>query len=378
MAKLKIFKDLEKEIIEPNICSLCGGCVSVCAITKINAIEIINDKPTLVKSDDRECYECGLCYQICPRTSALSKELDEEFSSTDPIGSHKKLTWAQTNDSELKKVCQDGGVVTSILKYLFDTKRIDGAIVNIPQSDWNSVPVIITSSDQLKNAAGTRYSVTPLLEAFQKPKIYTSPKKIEDVELSQVQSLMKLNKFEYARLAFVGCPCHVQSIKKMNILNIRPAITIKYVIGLFCMENFNYSDLMKKKIEKELKIKIKNVQKLNIKKNFLISVKDKPVVEVPLKDMDDVIRSNCLFCPDFSSLYADIAVGGIGAPKNNSVVVIRTETGENLFEDALSAGYITEYDESEDNMSKLNVRSVKIINRMTKMKGERAKKKRST
>ena len=100
------------------------------------------------------------------------KEL-EEIRTDDPIGSRIKLTWAHTNDPDIKKSCQDGGVVTSILKYLLDTKQIDGAIVNIPQSDWNSFPVIITSSKQLLNAAGTRYSITPLLEAFQKPKIYS-------------------------------------------------------------------------------------------------------------------------------------------------------------------------------------------------------------
>ena len=115
-----------------------------------------------------------------------------------------------------------------------------------------------------------------------------------------------------------------------------------------------------------------------LKKDFLISVKDKPDIKVLLNILEEVIRPNCQFCPDFSNVYADISVGGIGAPKNNSVVVIRTETGENLFEDALSAGYIREYTGSEGIISDLNERTVKVIKKMTKIKGERAKRKRST
>lgn len=373
MTEIKTFEDLEKEIIKPNICSLCGGCVAVCAINKIDAIEIADDKPKFVKSDQKICVDCGLCYHICPRTSVMLKQLEEGFASKEPIGAYKKLTWCHTNDPEIKDVCQDGGVVTSLVKYLFDTKQIDGAIVNVALSNWESSPLIITSSEQLLKSAGTRYSITSSLEVFQKPRTYsTSSEKIEDVLLSSIFSLMEFSNFDHARFAFIGCPCHIRAIRKMQLMNVRPANTIKYVIGLFCMENFSYVALMKNKIEKQLKIKLNDIKKVNIKKNFIITLKDNSVKEIPLKDLKKEIRSNCLFCPDFSNVYADISVGGISAPPKNSTVIIRTEKGENLFGEALYGGYISEYKDSAEGVSKLKERSKKIIQRMTKTKEDRA------
>ncbi len=372
MVEPKTFKNLQKEIIEPNICSLCGGCVSVCALTNTNAIQIMNEKPQFIGTDEDSCLDCGLCYQICPRTHALSSKLDKIFGIENGIGPYKKLVWAQTKDPDIMKICQDGGVVTSLIKFLLDTKMVDGAIVNMALSNWKSSPVLVTSSNQLLKTAGTRYSITSLLDFFQNPKLYSSQKEIEDVGLEAILSLLELNKFDYAKLAFVGCPCHVRAIRNMQIMKVRPATTIKFVIGLFCMENFTYDDLMKKEIEGKRKIKLNDIQKINIKKDFIITLKNNSVVEIPFKDIESSTRPNCLFCPDFSNIYADISIGGIGAPQNYSTVMVRNKVGERIYEQAISTNYLAEYQNSGADISKLRLRTLKLIQRMTKIKKERA------
>ncbi|MHA1269253.1 MAG: Coenzyme F420 hydrogenase/dehydrogenase, beta subunit C-terminal domain [Candidatus Helarchaeota archaeon] len=373
IVKVKTFEDLEKEVIAPNICSLCGGCVAVCGFNNINAIEIQNNIPKFIEADYKVCLECGLCYQICPRTSSLNKQLYELYGTSEPIGLFKKLTWAQSRDPEILKHCQDGGIVSSLIKYLLDTEQIDGAIVNFAQSNWESFPIIIRSNTELSKASGTRYSVTPLLKIFQKPKIFdTSLNKIEDIELSTLKSLMNLNELHYARLAFVGCPCHIQTIRKMQILKIKPATTIKYLIGLFCMENFSYTNLMKNMIEGKLKINLEDIKKVNIKKDFIITFKDGSITKIPFNDIEEIVRPNCLFCPDFSNIYADISIGGIGAPQNNSTVIIRTDIGEDLFKSTLKSGYITEYKESREKIIELTDKNIKIIQKMSKIKEERS------
>jgi len=155
----------------------------------------------------------------------------------------------------------------------------------------------------------------------------------------------------------------------MQFLNIKPANTIKYIIGLFCMENFTYTDLMKEKIEKEKNIKLEDIKKLNIKKDFIITLNDNSEIRIPFKELDEVVRSNCKYCPDFSNIYADISVGGIGAPQNHSVVMIRTDIGAELFDRAVYDKYIREH---EGNITQLRERSLKLINRMTKIKKDRA------
>ncbi|NVM02628.1 MAG: Coenzyme F420 hydrogenase/dehydrogenase, beta subunit C-terminal domain [Candidatus Helarchaeota archaeon] len=374
MTEVKTFKDLENEIIKPEICSLCGGCVSICAINNINAIKISNGKPKFIKSDEKICLDCGLCYHICPRTASLDKQLEEVYTYKDSIGAYSKLIWTQTSDPEILKVCQDGGIITSLVKYLLDTKQVDGAIVNVAKSNWESFPMIVTSGEQLLKSAGTRYSITPQLEIFQYPKIYSSSDQVEDVDMPSIVELLELSEFDYARLAFVGCPCHVRTIRKMQIRNIRPATTIKYIIGLFCMENFTYTALMKEMLEKKLKLNLKDIKKVNIKKNFIITLKDNSIKEIPFKEVEEAARSNCFFCADFSNIYADISVGGIAAPQNHSTVLVRTEQGKNLFLKALNEGYLIEYKASAEKISKLKNRTIKIINRMSNTKIERASK----
>jgi coenzyme F420 hydrogenase subunit beta len=379
ISQIKTFKDLEKEIIEPNICSLCGGCVSVCAFNDINAIKIKNNKPTFIEADEKICLDCGLCYQICPRTSAINKHIDKDFGVNTPIGKFKKLTWAKTADPNILRVSQDGGIVTTLIKYLLDTQQIDGAIVNYARSNWESFPIIIKSSSDLLKTSGTRYSTTPALEIFQKPKIYSHYiDKTLNVRFSQFEDLLSLDDVNYARLAFVGCPCHIQAIRKMKLLKIKPGVQIKYLIGLFCMENFSYSRLMNEIIEKKLKVKLNEIKKLNIKKDFIVTLDDDSTILLPFKEVEDFVRPNCLFCDDFSNIYADISVGGIGAPQDHSVVLTRTEVGENLLNDVLHAGYIEEYHDSEENLEELREKNIKIIAKMSDIKKSRAAKNRGT
>ncbi|MHA1385794.1 MAG: Coenzyme F420 hydrogenase/dehydrogenase, beta subunit C-terminal domain [Candidatus Helarchaeota archaeon] len=307
---------------------------------------------------------------MCPRTPTLTEFIEKKFAFVPPLGYYKTLTWAQTTDPEISKICQDGGVVTSLLKYFLDNKIIDGAIVNVALSNWESFPTIVRTSKELIKTAGTRYSISPNLNVFQESKIYSSDSNnFQDVNLERILSLLELEDFDYARFAFVGTPCHITAIRKMQFLNIKPANTIKYIIGLFCMENFTYTDLMKEKIEKEKNIKLEDIKKLNIKKDFIITLNDNSEIRIPFKELDEVVRSNCKYCPDFSNIYADISVGGIGAPQNHSVVMIRTDIGAELFDRAVYDKYIREH---EGNITQLRERSLKLINRMTKIKKDRA------
>ncbi|RLF39208.1 MAG: hypothetical protein DRN21_03895 [Thermoplasmata archaeon] len=42
----------------------------------------------------------------------------------------------------------------------------------------------------------------------------------------------------------------------------------------------------------------------------------------------------------YANIYADISLGGLGSEEGYTTVVIRTENGKRLFEEALEEGYI--------------------------------------
>ncbi|NVM27675.1 MAG: Coenzyme F420 hydrogenase/dehydrogenase, beta subunit C-terminal domain [Candidatus Helarchaeota archaeon] len=352
---VKIFEDLEKEVVNRDLCNLCGACLAVCTSNEIKALSIEDGKPRYIDAskDLSKCLDCGICYLVCGQTAELNTEIDDLYSVKPPIGSYKYLTSARTTNPEIQQVAQDGGVVTSILKYLLERNLIDGAIVNQPTGDWVSKPQIITSIQELIQSAGTRYSTIPSVQ-----------------ELGNYKILDK----DEPRLAFVGCPCQIQTIRKMQVMKARPGIFVKYLIGLFCMENFNYDTLIKGKIEKELKIDLSKVKKLNIKGNFFITLKDNSQIEIPLKDLSHLVRNNCHYCIDFTNHYADISIGGIGSPTGYSTVLIRTETGNALFSNMLIEKEIEEVDSESLDIKEIKAKILSLISRLGQIKYDRGTK----
>lgn len=352
---IKIFDDLKKAVIDQNLCNLCGACIAVCTSNEVNALCIDNNIPKIIegKNVTEKCLECGICYLTCGQIPNLNAEMELSYSATPPIGSYKYLTCARTTDLEIQKVAQDGGVVTSILKYLLEKNLIDGAVVNKPLEKWDSDPEIINSPKDLIKSAGTRYSTIPAVEA-----------------LGNYKSL----NLENPRLAFVGTPCQIQTIRKMQAIKTRPGVFVKYLIGLFCMENFDYDSLMKEKIQKELKIKLKDIKKVSIKKNFFITLKNNKQIEVPLKDLEPLVRNNCHYCTDFTNLFADISVGGIGSPEGYSTVLIRTVDGSRLFSKLLIDGILEELDKSEIDSTKIKEKILSQIKRLGQIKYDRGQK----
>jgi coenzyme F420 hydrogenase subunit beta len=62
--------------------------------------------------------------------------------------------------------------------------------------------------------------------------------------------------------------------------------------------------------------------------------------EIPLKEAHAWTREGCTSCPDFAAEHADISTGGIGAFGDWTLTLLRTEKGEELFNDMETAGVI--------------------------------------
>lgn len=311
-------------IAEANLCCLCGACVSVCPV---NAIEIKDDKPII---DEEICIHCGLCNFHCPRTfiplnllKNLATGAEVDFCNQlveQPIGPVRLIKSGQTTDDSIKNVRQDGGMATTFLKYLFDKNEIDGAIVVKRKKDsWDTIPVIVTGFEEVLDASGTKYAVSPNFVAFDKAREAGCKK-----------------------LAFVGTPCQVQAARKYQAYsNLFEDIwgSIEYVIGIFCMESFAYDNVLK--ISEEMcNTPITDVTKMDINKGkFYVYKQDGDPVEIPIKEVTSLARNACHYCVDLTNELADISCGSIGSGAGWSTVIVRSEKGEKLYNEALKEGY---------------------------------------
>jgi coenzyme F420 hydrogenase subunit beta len=126
------FEDLQREIVSTGLCSQCGGCVSFCSANKLGALTISPDG-TPEYLDKEKCLKCGLCYSICTQVDELDQELREKYNWVPPMGRYERVASARTTNHEIRNVCTDGGVVTSLLMYMMDYNLIDGAAHSRPE-----------------------------------------------------------------------------------------------------------------------------------------------------------------------------------------------------------------------------------------------------
>jgi coenzyme F420 hydrogenase subunit beta len=122
---------------------------------------------------------------------------------------------------------------------------------------------------------------------------------------------------------------------------------IALTIGLMCSETFLPEPFLEQKLQGDYGIDISKVQKINIKGRVVVTMDDGHDVDVPLSECRSFARDwGCPFCPDFAAEHADISLGGLGM-EGWSMVVIRTERGEQAWNDATQAGVVNTrpYDE---------------------------------
>ncbi|NVM35026.1 MAG: Coenzyme F420 hydrogenase/dehydrogenase, beta subunit C-terminal domain [Candidatus Lokiarchaeota archaeon] len=358
---IKTFKDLIEEVHEPGICQECGGCVSFCNSIENDVIGFkkTNSHPEYINNE--KCLECGICYFICPQTHILDDDLNKIYKFSDflsmPLGFVEAIYSCQAIDSEFLNYGTDGGVVNSIINYLIEKKFIDGAIVAKTKSPFSREVIVAKSREDLISASGVKLDISPQLDTVQKYHTYIS-------------SLPKLRHYKFKKLAFVGTPCQIYTIRCMQNLGIIPSENIEICLGLFCYENFFFDNKKVEKFEKDFKLKFKNIKRINIKEDLIISLKDDSTVYIPFKKLTDYMRQACAVCKDFTNIYADISFGGLGSPNKFTTVITRTKKGKDIVNKALNAGVIKslklDANEKKDMIEKITQFSQSKIKRTEK------------
>lgn len=314
--KLSYEESLLEKVVLKELCAGCGACVLVCPF---KCLEYREEKPRLVK----ECEICGICPRVCPRydfsQSTLEKLVfEKERKPEEAFGVYRRLVVAQTTHNEIRRTCQDGGVVSSLLTLAMRNGMIDGGIVSgtSVERPLFPVPKLATTPQEILECGGTRYSYSPNLLLLQ-----------EAVEQKKKS------------LAFVGTPCQVQAIRQIEAVPLKKySGMLSFTIGLMCTESFTYEGI-RKHIQEVLNVNLSDVTKMNIKGKVLVTLKSGEVKTIPLAEAKRYTRKGCLPCTDFSAELADISTGGLGL-SNWTFTVIRTKKGAELFEAAEEAGII--------------------------------------
>jgi coenzyme F420 hydrogenase subunit beta len=235
------------------------------------------------------------------------------------LGYYRKIFLAQAADPKIRKQSGGGGVVTSLLTFGIENKVFDSAIVSAaePESPLKPRASVALVPDDILSAVGTKFFPSTVAKAFG----------------SAVHGYGK------TKIAFVGVPCHVLALRKIESWQHKIGSSLKINIGLFCFGTFSMAPLLEY-LEKEYKIKPSDIKKMRLSNQFVIHTK-KNVIRIPIDEIRNHVMPSCQACTDFTAELADISVGTAYPLQDWSTVILRTKSGEDFFYEAVEKGVLS-------------------------------------
>jgi len=319
--KLIAFHDLKRLIIDPGFCTLCGACEAACPI---HAIKIIDQKPRRLYDCSEHLDLCPICYDICPHSDALLYEV-LGFVADAPhrrgsLGYYRKIVLAQAADPAIREMTRSGGVINALLNFAIDQGIIDAAIFSRASSKLSLKvkPSINLVPDDALSAVDLKMAPSAVAEAFGRAV------------------------FEYGKIhiAFVGIPCHVLALRKLEAWQHRIIGSLRIIIGLFCLWTFSLDKLLEYLLH-DYKIAANEIKDVDLTMDkYLVTTEDR-VVKIPVSEVRSHIMNRCKTCLDFTCEFSDLSIGRAMPLKDWSLVIIRTKKGEEFFDLAVKKKAIT-------------------------------------
>jgi coenzyme F420 hydrogenase subunit beta len=320
------FAQLKSEVIDAGLCTHCGTCVGLSGSTLQMSSSVMGPIPT--PDPSIQPLVDPMAREACPGRRIDYPELYYNLFGRLPrnwlIGPYQKGFVGYSAVPDVRRRGASGGVITQTLLWLMANDLIDGAVVlrqGAPKP-WLAEPIIAQSFEEVQTASQSVYvpvpvnTILPDMEAFE------------------------------GRLAYVGLPDQVASLRRLQALGHPGALKVTYVIGpyvgtgmyLGAIESYlrsNGVDDLSEIVELRyregewpgyLQIKMRSGRVLRAEKfyyNYLIPF--------------HITQSSLLYV-DFSNELTDISVGDAWRPQYEkqgggfSVVVARSNIGLELLE----------------------------------------------
>jgi coenzyme F420 hydrogenase subunit beta len=348
----KHWKHLYEEIVATEICCGCSACIVACP-HKVLELQDFDPVQTDARSPFDNCVHgeegCSLCAMAClrlnPKIDVIESLVFGRRRPPDrPEGAYISRTLARATYEPIVRKGQDGGAVTALLAWGLDNDELDGAVVSAPSDTvpWLDEPRVVTSTEELLDAAGSRYTycATPL-------------------------GLRKAVEAKLKRVALVGVSCESTALRELTAQGIKRWVRpVKLVIGLMCCETFDYDAFMVGKVQQEMGIDLRDVTKVNVKGRVIVSVKSGRDIDIPLKEARPFANEWCHHCPDFAAEHADLSCGGLGM-EGWTMILVRSERGAEWMQRAAAAGVLELRNAEEE------PKALEVMDRLARKQRER-------
>jgi coenzyme F420 hydrogenase subunit beta len=246
------------------------------------------------------------------------------------IGPYENIFIGHSTDREIRLNAASGGILSALLIYLLDKKMIDGAIVTrmSEEKPWLTEPFIAKTREEILDAAQSKYIITSVNEI-----------------LAESQHLS-------GRLAYVGLPGQVQSIRKLQNARDPSVANIRYIFGPFYGNTLYFSSVtsfIRSYGEKDFR----QIRRLWFRYgewpgNMRVEMNSGKIYELKKFHANYLIPfhilKNSLFCTDLANEFTDISGGDAWSPKYEergqgySIIIPRSKSGKKIIDDMIGEG----------------------------------------
>ncbi|MBE2222361.1 MAG: Coenzyme F420 hydrogenase/dehydrogenase, beta subunit C-terminal domain [Anaerolineae bacterium] len=328
-----VWQRLQKEVVEAGLCTHCGACVGL-AQGQLQMQQTVRG-PLPVQLPDGKPFDLDeRAWAACPGKGVdypgLYRYLFGELPQNWLIGCYRRTYVGYATPEAVRRAGASGGVITQTLLYLLETGKIDGAVV-VQQGrtlPYLAESVIATTSAQILAGAQSVYQPVPVNEI-----------------------LGEMAGFN-GRLAYVGLPDQVASLRELQRQGHPGATKVDYVLGPYVGTNM-YLEAIASYLRGNGVNSLDEIAELKYRDGewpgyLMIRLKDGRVFKAEKFYYNYLIpffiTNSTLLSVDFTNELTDISVGDAWHPRFEaqgegfSVVVARTEKGEALLREMVDAG----------------------------------------
>ncbi len=321
--------ELLEDVHKRDLCIGCGACVDLCPYFKN------------YKGKTSQLFPCNLeqgrCFAYCPKTEVDLNELTRKIWRVDydgsPLGPYREVLASRAGNQMAKGAFQAGGTVSSLMAFALKNGLIDAAALT-DRNGLNPISRLVTNWKKVADCASSKFMASPTLSA-----------------------LNMAVREGHKRIGVVGTPCQMTAVAQMRSNPLQKeehTVPVELSVGLFCnwsVDTRQLMDLLAQRLE------ISDIRRMDIPPppaNILTLETVNGSVEVSLSDIKPLIPHTCFICPDMTSEFADLSAGMFEGRPGWNTLIIRSDTGAGIVDQARREGFIETEPFPEDNLKHLS------------------------